>query len=547
MGKLASLADARGKRKASGTDDEHADETAGYDLGDQDDDREEIDCTPGRRAHVVDACMSIFAAHPAVYARSGALVRVVRADKLGQHDRLRTDAERLLIAPCPAEWIATELIRRATFRKWDRRARKPVACDPPTWTAPAMLADGEFEGVRPLRGITSSPVLRADGTVWASPGYDAATGMLLAARGALPTIPQAPTKDAAAAALARLRVLLSGYQWADEFSEAVALSLILTKPARHLMPTAPLHLFTSPTAGSGKTQIAESASLIADDVHPSLCSWPGDDEEMRKAISAALLAGESFVVFDNVTNGKTLRSAALDRTLTAAIVGDRMLGKMDRLTLVNGAVWAVTGNNVTPCADMVRRTIVARIDPRTERPWERRFDWTPAEYARRHRAELLAAALTILAAHLRTNTAPLAATLQSFDAWSRIVRDALVWLGLPDAVKSQDAIADEDPDAEDRAELLGVLREQFARAPFTAEEVAHAVRNAGFASDGSTSGRLASAILARLNGKPATGLRIGVILRGIKDQVSNGAALRGRKDEHSKVMRWRIADVERRG
>ncbi len=496
MPKLASLADARGRRRANGAAAGHAEETAGYDLGDDADDREEIDCTPGRRDRVVDHGMTIFASHPAVYARGGQLVRVVRADKLGQHDRLRTDAERLLIAPCLAEWIATELARRVVFRKWDRRARKSIACDPPSWLAPAMLADGEFEGVRHLQGITSAPVLRPDGSVHSTPGYDAMTGMLLAAKGTLPMIPHAPPKDVAAAALARLRVLLGGYVWGDDFSEAVALSLL-----------------------------------------------PGDDEEMRKAISAALLAGESFVVFDNITNGKTLRSASLDKTLTASIVGDRLLGKMDRLTLVNGAVWAATGNNITPCADMVRRTIVARIDPRTERPWERRFDWTPAGYAREHRAELLAAALTILAAHLQANTAPLAPPLQSFDQWSRIVRDALLWLGMPDAVRSQDAIADEDPDAEDRAELLGALRAKYGTSNFTAEDAAQTVRNAFGASESSDVGRLASAINARLNGKPATGLRVGYILRGVKDQVSSGAALRGFIDGHSKVMRWRITDV----
>jgi putative DNA primase/helicase len=438
---------------------------------------------------------------------------------------------------------AIELVRRASFQRFDRRARKLVACDPPAWLAKAMLADGEFDNVRPLRGITSAPVLRHDGTVWTAPGYDPQTGMLLAARGALPSIPSAPAKDHAAAALARLRGLLAGYQWADEFSESVALSLILSKPARHLMPTAPLHLFTSPTAGSGKTQIAESASIIADGVNPSLCSWPGDDEEMRKAISTALLAGESFVVFDNVANGKTLRSAALDKTLTASIVGDRLLKTMDQLTLVNAAVWAATGNNIQPCADMVRRTIVGRIDPRTERPWERRFDWMPAEYAREHRAELLAAALTVLAAHLRANTVPLAPPLQSFDQWSRIVRDALLWLGMPDAVRSQDAIADEDPDAEDRAELLGALRGKYGTEQFTAEDVAQAVRQSFGASESSDVGRLASAVNARLNGKPATGLRVGYLLRAVKDQVSNGAALRGFIDGHSKVMRWRITDV----
>lgn len=529
----------RGKKPADPSED-----TAGYDLGAAEDDRPVIDCTAGRRDRVVDASIATFGAHPAVYVRNGQLVRVVRADKLTQQDRLRTDADRLLISGCSAEWASTELARRVQFQKWDRRGRKFVACDPPSWTAPAMLADGEFDGVRPLAGVTSAPVLRPDGSVWSAPGYDKATGMLLAARGALPSIPATPTERDAAAALTRLRVLLSGYVWGDEFSEPVALSLILTKLGRHLTDTAPLFTFTSPTAGSGKTEVARAASIIADGVEPSLCTWPGDDEEMRKAISSALLAGQSFVVFDNVPNGKTMRSASLDRTLTAAIIGDRLLGRSESLRLVNGATWCATGNNIAPAADMVRRVIVARIDPRTERPWERRFDWTPTAYAREHRSELLAAALTILAAHLRANREPLAAPLQSFEAWSRIVRDALLWLGMPDAVRSQDAIADEDPDAEDRAELIGALREQFGTVQFSAEEVAQVMRRAPLASDGSTLGRLDAAISARINGKPATAMRIGHVLRSVKDQVSNRTALRGRIDGHTKVMRWQVKDVE---
>jgi putative DNA primase/helicase len=529
------------KKRINGTD--IAAETAGYDLGQTADGRPAIDCTPGRRAPVVDACMAIFGEHPAVYARGGSLVRVARADRLERPDRLRTDDARLLIAPCPPEWIGTELARRARFERWDRRARKRIACDPPAWAAPAMLADGQFDGIRPLRGITCSPVLRPDGSVWTTPGYDDATGMLLASRGELPTIPDAPTKADALAALERLRVLFSGYAWADEYGESVALSLILTKPARHLMPTAPLHLITSPTAGSGKTQIIESGSIIADGLAPSVCGWAGDDEEMRKSISAALHAGESFICFDNIANGRVLRSAALDRVLTAPIVADRMLGTMDRLTLVNGAVWSATGNNVTPCADMVRRVIVARIDPRSERPWDRAFDWTPAEYARANRAELLGAALTILAAHLRTNRKPLARPLASFEEWSRIVRDALLWLGLPDAVKSQDQIADEDPDAEERADLLTALKDHFGSEPFTADDVAKVARDAGMASEVSAVGRLAAVIRARLADKPASAVRVGHVLRAVKDQVSGRIALRGKLDKHRGAILWQIARI----
>ena len=127
------IADQVVAKHAADTDDS----TAGYDLGNADADRTQIDCTPGLRDRVVDRCMEIFAAHPAVYARGGQLVRVIRADLRTDHNRLRTDADRLLIAPCAPEWIATELVRRAAFVKWNARTKGLVSCDPPSWVGRA--------------------------------------------------------------------------------------------------------------------------------------------------------------------------------------------------------------------------------------------------------------------------------------------------------------------------------------------------------------------------------------------------------------------------
>lgn len=516
-----------------------ASETAGYDLGEASSDATAIDCSPGNRASVVDRCMAVIAAHPVVYQRAGTLVRVVRADKLDRDERLRTDAERLLIGPCPAEWLATELARRVMFQRKSGMTMR--VCDPPGWLAQALLADGVFEGVRPLRGITSSPVLRPDGSVWASAGYDTQTGMLLAVRGELPMVPDSPTKGDARRALERLRRLFSKYAFADEFGESVALALVLTKVARHLMPTAPFFLFTSPTAGSGKTQIVQAASIIADGVSASLCSWPGEDEEMRKATTSALLAGETFVVFDNVANGKVLRSATLDKTLTAPVIQDRLLGRTQTVTLPNNAVWAATGNNVTPSADMVRRTVVARIDPGVERPWSREFPWTPSEYARKRRAKLLAAALTILSAHLRiTDRAALSAPMQSFEDWSRIVRDALIWLDMPDPVRSQELLADEDPDAEQRAELLNALQGQFGAETFTADDVAKACRQANSTIASEEERVLLHAVQGRLGHKPITPQAAGYLLRAIKGQVTGRFVLRSSGLKYAGAKRWHI-------
>ena len=67
----------------------------------------------------------------------------------------------------------------------------------------------------------------------------------------------------------------------------------------------------------------------------------------------------------------------------------------------------------------------------------RRFSPDLKAHVREHRARFIVDVFTIVRAYAFAGRPPVARPLESFESWSRLARDPLVWLGLPDAVGSQ--------------------------------------------------------------------------------------------------------------
>ena len=138
------------------------------------------------------------------------------------------------------------------------------------------------------------------------------------------------------------------------------------------------------------------------------------------------------------------------------------------------ALITATGNNLIIKGDLTRRSVVCRLDPKVERPELRQFTYDPIADAKDHRAELVAAAITILRAYHvagRPNRPP---RLQSFEIWSDTVRGALMWLGAGDPAGTMDRLRKADPVlASLTAVLLDVAR-AFGSEPTTAREAIEA-------------------------------------------------------------------------
>ena len=102
--------------------------------------------------------------------------------------------------------------------------------------------------------------------------------------------------------------------------------------------------------------------------HPAaMTTAPGSEDEMRKRITAMLLAGTEFVFIDNLVG--QLRSESLAAAITATSWKDRLLGRSEMLELPQRAIWVATGNNIQVRGDLPRRCFWVRLDAGIARPW----------------------------------------------------------------------------------------------------------------------------------------------------------------------------------
>ena len=134
-----------------------------------------------------------------------------------------------------------------------------------------------------LSGIVYTPFLRADGSICEQPGYDSQSGLLFKPDNqSFPPIPQQPSKADALAALDELEQLIKTFPFVAEADRAVALSALLTALDRRSMNAAPMHAFTSPTAGTGKSLLVDLCAILATGRPMPVISQGRSEEELEK-------------------------------------------------------------------------------------------------------------------------------------------------------------------------------------------------------------------------------------------------------------------------
>jgi hypothetical protein len=354
--------------------------------------------------------------------------------------------------------LTETLTRAADFLRYDARKKDFLLCDAPKKISETYLAREGAWRLPVLAGISTAPFLRADGSVCDQPGYDVASGMLCKLyAGQFPSISSQPSRDDAREALETIYSLLDGFPFLTDADRAAAIAGLFTALDRRAMPAAPLHAFTAPTAGTGKSLLVDVFAMIATGKLMPVIAPGKTEEELEKRLGASLLAGDAMVSIDNCEN--VLQSSLLCQALTQTVLSIRLLGQSRNVeTPVNAAFFA-TGNNLTIAGDLTRRTLLCSLDAGCERPELRIFDSDVIETARNQRGRLLAAVLTILRAwHLareageRLNLPPFG----SFDVWSRRIREPLVWLDAGDPCDTVIKVRANDPE---RAGLAMVLEQ----------------------------------------------------------------------------------------
>jgi putative DNA primase/helicase len=312
-----------------------------------------------------------------------------------------------------------------------------------------MLMAGAGDWSLPtVAGIITAPTLRPDGTLLSQPGYDPQTRLYLVEDPALqlPTIPEAPTRDEARAALDLILELLAEFPFVGPEDRSVALSGILTAVLRPALMASPLHAIPASTPGSGKSYLVDTTSAIAIGRRCPVIAAGRTEEETEKRLGAMLLSGVPIVSIDNV-NGE-LGGDALCQITERPVVRVRVLGKSETVEIESRATVFATGNGLVLVADMTRRTLLCRLDAGVERPEIRQFRHKPVEMVLQDRGRYLAAALTILRAYQVAGRPGQLPRLASYEQWSDAVRSCLVWLGEADPVATMETAREGDPEAQ---------------------------------------------------------------------------------------------------
>ncbi|MCU1685794.1 MAG: hypothetical protein JWQ81_6533 [Amycolatopsis sp.] len=231
----------------------------------------------------------------------------------------------------------------------------------------AVLSRRTWPGLPVLRRIISTPVLRPDGTLLQTPGYDESTGFYLADTGHLEQIPDRPTPEQVEQARGfLLGTFLRDFPWRSAADRANYLALLVTPLIRPFTRSlSPFGMIEASMPGSGKTILAGCVGLL---VGQRVLTWTDSEDELRKSITTVLADSVGVVVFDNLAEGEVVNSAVLARLVTERTWSDRRLGTNSAATFANDRLWLATGNNLRTGGDMASRAVWVRLDPDCPRP-----------------------------------------------------------------------------------------------------------------------------------------------------------------------------------
>lgn len=410
----------------------------------------------GEIHRVVDAAERELANERRYYQRGGLIVTVT-TDPGTRETRIQEITQPALLRA---------LAGAATWERYDARARDWVRTDPPARHAAVLFDATSYSHLAVLRGVSRQPYLRADGSLAASAGYDAATGMFGVFDARQFRIPESPSRADAEEAFALLSDLLSEFSFTTETDRVAALTAILTASIRPSLTTAPMFHVRAHMVGSGKSYLCELITAFATLQRGSPTTFPVDDEEARKLLLAELLRAPAVIEFDNLT-GDLVAHKSLCTALTSEHMSGRILGMSKTATVSTRTLFLSSGNNVGPVQDMARRCITIRLSPQCEVPAARSFNRPDLVREVLHeRGHYVSAALTLVRAWVAAGRPKTPCrSLASFGDWSDLCRQPLLWLGCADPTASVFEAMAEDPDRESLARLLGAWFAVYGKVP----------------------------------------------------------------------------------
>lgn len=396
-----------------------------------------------------------------VYQRGGIHVRISRVDQVASRargwdrrahgtevvlddDGVSREPGAIVVSDASTLWVREECHRRARFLRFDKRADDWIRCDLKSEYVDTMLARPDSPAPV-LRGLVEAPLIRRDGSILSTPGYDLLSQVYFHSdveHWKLPPVRQPGSFDPLTdeAIVWAKRVFwdffgpfspATGPAGAD-FSSMVA--GVLTALMRPELGPAPGFFYGAPGPGSGKSYVAHMTSIVATGREAPMMTLPVDDAALGDAVFSALRAGDSIICIDNIE--KPLISEELNMMLTTTVSTKRVKGVHENQTVrPSMTTFLLTGNNPQVWGDGTTRWLNPYLDPGCENPQNRKFDRNPLAHAKRHRPMLVLAGLTLLKGYADAGR-PDVGAVSRFAAWSEWVQSCLIWAGLDDPCKT---------------------------------------------------------------------------------------------------------------
>jgi hypothetical protein len=352
--------------------------------------------------------------------------------------------------------------------------------------------------LRPLNGIASSPLLMNDGTINATAGYDANSGMWCESVPDLSLVPNHPTLEHAAAAFRRIRERFKTFCFGDsitthdralgvdvvdtsrrpgkdESAFLVGLLTAICRPSLHLAPGLLVRAAPMSGAGAGKGLLVRAICIIAFGREPHAVTSGANAEELEKRLASELMEGGPALFLDNLNN-TAFKSDLLASAITERPARVRPLGRSQMMPLNSSAFIALTGNGLSVSEDLARRFVTVELDPRTEDPETRRFPNDLLAELKVHRRQLLADCLTIWRWGRQMQDLAPGQTLGSFEQWGRWVRDPLLALGCQDPADRVTEAKQRDSRRQSIESWFEIWQERYGHDPVRARDLHDDVR-----------------------------------------------------------------------
>lgn len=355
---------------------------------------------------------------------------------------------------------------------WEKHMRNGeiIVIDPPPKYINILLEKGDYVHIPQLFGVARQPYFYGDFQFSNLEGYDPSSGMFGAFRAADFKLPEIPTMEHARQALEELTNLLSEFRFQSPRDRDAALSAMFTAVVRPSLPAAPMFHVRAPQIASGKSYLCNLLAAFAAPGSAAASAFPENQEESQKLVFSLLMDAPAVVIFDNLT-GDLLPYTSLCSALTEESIQGRILGVSKTARVTTKTFFLSSGNNVGPVKDMTRRTVVISLNPQTELASDRDFKFDPLSMVKRRRSHYVSLVLTVINAWLAagrpiTNCRKLA----SYERWSEMSRQPLMWLGVSDPAAGLYTSQENDPEKQMLMRLLMAWKHCFGSVPTMVRE-----------------------------------------------------------------------------